>query len=56
VRQILEKYLEPLPNFEALVLETDGGTRFAAIILAAEQPPINRSPNGSGKSEASIAI
>jgi hypothetical protein len=38
VRQILEKYLEPLPNFEALVLETDGGTRFAAIILAAEQP------------------
>jgi hypothetical protein len=38
VRQILEKYLEPLPSFETQVMETDDAIKFAAVVLAAEQP------------------
>jgi len=38
LRQVLEKYLEPLPRFEAHILETGEQSKFAAVILAAEQP------------------
>src|SRR6266853_810985 len=38
VRQILEKYLEPPPTFEAWVVETDDAIKFAVIVLPADQP------------------
>jgi hypothetical protein len=37
VRQILDKYLDPIPVFESLVMETEDGIQFAAIIVSAEQ-------------------
>jgi len=35
---ILEKCLDPLPHFEAFILETDEHVKFAVIVLAPEQP------------------
>src|ERR1700747_1260577 len=37
IRQILEKYLEPIPIFEAYVLTADDGTKFASVVLSSEQ-------------------
>ena len=53
VRQILEKYLEPLPLFNVLVMEAEDGARFAAIVLAAEQPRpiVVKNPTGDGKTQ-----
>jgi hypothetical protein len=38
IRQILQKYLEPVPNFDAWELKTDDGITFVAIVVGAEQP------------------
>ena len=53
VRQILEKYLEPLPLFDALVMETDDGTKFALIVVSAEQPRpiVVKNPSGDDKTQ-----
>jgi len=53
VRQILEKYLEPLPLFNVLVMEAEDGARFAAIVVAAEQPRpiVVKNPTGDGKTQ-----
>jgi hypothetical protein len=53
VRQILEKYLEPLPLFDAFVLETDDGAKFAAIVVSAEQPRpiVIKTPAGDDKTQ-----
>jgi hypothetical protein len=51
LRQILEKYLGPVPNFEAYTLETDDHIKFAAVVLAAEQAHpivVRTSVQGSG--------
>jgi hypothetical protein len=37
IRQILGKYLEPIPFFEVYVLTADDGTKFASVVLASEQ-------------------
>lgn len=37
LHQILEKYLEPPPNFEAYTLPTDNGIKFAAIAVTPDQ-------------------
>jgi len=38
LRGLLDRYLEPVPNFEACLLEAADKSKYAAIILAAVQP------------------
>lgn len=37
LRQILEKYIEPLPNFESYLLKTDDQVSFVAVVVDSEQ-------------------
>lgn len=53
IRKVLEKYLDPVPSFDAWTMETDDAIRFVAIVLAAEQsrPIVVKVQTGDGKEQ-----